>query len=368
MKHLKHIWALALTAVVMAACQSGNTYKIDGVAEGLEEGDTIFVLTIDNDTTGTMVVHDGKFSFEGVADSVTYNILMAPKTRTYTMFFTEPGTIHVLLSAFGPSEVSGTTANDALQELNQMYNDIQRKSESIMGQLYSSAEEVDAEQQAALYQQLMDMEAEFGKQIVELAKRHVGNEFGYMLITQMLVNEDLLTTDELTALIEQMPEAYRQRQAIVNILEANKELFSTNEGDIMANFTMQTPEGEDVSILDEVAKNRITVLDFWASWCQPCRNEMPFMKEMLGRWQDKGLGIVGISVDEDYEDWVTAIEELGLPWLQISDPLAWQSVAARSFKINGIPFTVVVDQKGTILAKNLRREELEQFISEQLTD
>ena len=363
--YLKRIWGLGVMALVMAACQNGHAYKIDGVAEGLEEGDTILMINPEtNVATDTLIVHDGKFAFEGNAENVAYTILKAPRTRAYAMFFTEPGTIHILLSASGASEVSGTKANDGLQEYNKIVYEAERRSNELMMQLYELSEE----QQATLYGQYQQLQEDFEKQMVDLAKRHVDNEFGYTLITQQLAFSDLLTYDELNALIEQMPKDYQQREAVTSILESIKHVFSTNEGDVIANFTMQTVDGKDVSIRDEVAKNRITVLDFWASWCQPCRNEMPFMKEMLERWQDKGLGIVGISLDEDQEAWKYAVEELQLPWLQISDSEAWESGVARSFKINAIPFTVVVDQKGTILAKKLRGEELEQFVSEQLAD
>lgn len=365
MKHLKRIWGLAIAAMVVVACQSGNTYKIDGVAEGLEEGDAILMINPENNVaTDTLIVHDGKFTFEGNAENVAYTVLRAPRTGAYAMFFTEPGTIHILLSASGASEVSGTKANDGLQEYNKIVYAIEQRSNELMMQL----SKLDEEQQATLYEQYQQLQEDYENQLLELAKRHIDNEFGYTLITQQLAFSDMLTYDELNALVEQMPKDYRQREAITSILESIKNVFSTNEGDVIANFTMQTVDGKDVNIRDEVAKNRITVLDFWASWCQPCRNEMPFMKEMLGRWQAKGLGIVGISLDEDQDAWKYAVEELQLPWLQISDSEAWESKVAMSFKINAIPFTVVVDQKGTILAKRLRGEELEQFISEQLAD
>ena len=363
---MKSIWGVVLTALAMTACQNGNAYKVDGVAEGLEEGDTILVINPETSmATDTLIVRKGKFSFEGSADTVVMNAIMAPKANVHVMYFTEPGDIHVTLSTTGPSKASGTKANDALQEMQLFQYDLEQEERAIMSSAFDNMDEA---QRAALYEQYLALEEKMEQQVIELAKRHVDNEFGYALITKQLAYSDLLSTDELLALISQMPEAFQQRSGVLDILETTKQLFPTNEGDIIANFSMQTPEGENLSILDEVAKNRITVLDFWASWCGPCRGEMPFMKEMLGRWQDKGLGIVGISIDEDHEAWVNAVSELGLPWPQMGDSEAWNSLVARSFKVNAIPFTVVVDQKGTILAKKLRGEELEQFISKQLAD
>lgn len=364
MKRMKGILSLALTVFAMSACQNGNAYKVDGMTEGLEDGDTILVISTEtNMAMDTLIVRDGKFSFKGRADDVALNAFMNPRTLAHTMFFTEPGTIHVLLSATGLSKVSGTTANDALQEMNQLQYDIEQEGEALLAQL---PQVMDEGQRSDMYKQFQNLQNKMSKELIELAKRHINNEFGYTLITKQLAYGETLSTEELYALIEQMPEKFRQRKAVIEILQANANLFSTNEGDVIANFTVQTPEGESVGILDEVSKNRITVLDFWASWCQPCRNEMPFMKGMLERWQDKGLGIVGISLDDEQENWKNALSELALPWPQFGDSQAWESLVARSFKIDAIPFTVVVDQKGTILAKRLRQEELEQFVSEQL--
>ena len=137
-------------------------------------------------------------------------------------------------------------------------------------------------------------------------------------------------------------------------------------GQPMPTFTMNTPEGQPLNIMDEVKKNKVTILDFWASWCGPCRQEMPNMKELYANYKDKGLGIVGISLDEDGDAWMEAIKELGLTWPQMSDLKGWQCEAGQMFQVNAIPFMAIVDQNGTIIQKGLRGQELEQFISEQL--
>lgn len=90
------------------------------------------------------------------------------------------------------------------------------------------------------------------------------------------------------------------------------------------------------------------------------------MKELYANYKDKGLGIVGISLDEDGDAWMEAIKELGLTWPQMSDLKGWQCEAGQMFQVNAIPFMAIVDQNGTIIQKGLRGQELEQFISEQL--
>ena len=129
---------------------------------------------------------------------------------------------------------------------------------------------------------------------------------------------------------------------------------------------MNTIGGAPLNVMSEIKKNRITILDFWASWCAPCRQEMPLMLDIYKTYKDKGLGIVSISLDEDEDAWKKATDQLNLPWPQMSDLKGWDNAAAQMFNITSIPHTVVIDQNGKILRRGLRGEQLEIFIAEQL--
>jgi thiol-disulfide isomerase/thioredoxin len=118
--------------------------------------------------------------------------------------------------------------------------------------------------------------------------------------------------------------------------------------------------------MTEVGKNKITIIDFWASWCGPCRQEMPFMLSLYESNKERGLGIVGVSLDRDKDSWVTAIKKLQLPWPQMSDLKYWDNEVAKTFNITSIPHTIVVDQKGKILRRGLRGEQLKQFVESEL--
>jgi thiol-disulfide isomerase/thioredoxin len=136
--------------------------------------------------------------------------------------------------------------------------------------------------------------------------------------------------------------------------------------DTIADFTLNTPDGSPLSVMSEVKKHDITIIDFWASWCGPCMREMPFMKQLYADFRDKGLGIVGISLDEDRDAWQKAIDSMGLTWPQMSDLQGWDAVPARMYNVNAIPFLMVVDRQGLILTTGLRGDELRQYISEKL--
>lgn len=126
-------------------------------------------------------------------------------------------------------------------------------------------------------------------------------------------------------------------------------------------------ERNDVELASIVKKHRITIIDFWASWCGPCMQEMPNIKQIWGQYSGKGLGIVGISLDSDFHRWTDAINNNGMAWTQLSELRGWDSYAAKTFKVTAIPHTIVVDDKGKVLAVGLRGEQLAQFIAAQLS-
>lgn len=139
-----------------------------------------------------------------------------------------------------------------------------------------------------------------------------------------------------------------------------------NDGSKFIDFTVPALDGKQVKLADVVAKNKITMVDFWASWCGPCRMEMPNVVEAYKQFHDKGLEIVGVSLDESKKDWETAVKDMGMNWIQTSDLKGWECEAARLYGVRGIPACVLINQKGEIVGRDLRAEELHARLAELL--
>lgn len=363
MKKVIYLTGLVLGIVTITACSS-NSFKVKGVAEGFSDGDTLYVMSLDSsEPLDTLLVKNGEFEWSGESDSTVMCSIVASNYMSMVGFFREPGTINVLLSATQNSKVSGTKSNDALQEMINIQSEYQKKFEAISAPL--NADSVSSETQMAVYSQYSNIQNQMKEDFKNLAIKNLDNELGYLLMTQMAY-DDTFTKEEIMEHISKMPADYQNRKEIKDILKMFETIFPTKEGDIILDFKMQTPEGTEASIMDYVKKNKLTVIDFWASWCQPCREEMPAIKKLLADNKEKGLGIVGISIDNDKEAWISCIKELELTWLHMSDLQGGSSSVAQSFGVRAIPFTAVIDNEGKVLAKGLRGEELSQFINDKL--
>ena len=350
---------------MLAACQS-NTYQIKGKVEDAQ-GDTLFLTTDLQQGTprDTILVKDGQFELSGETDSTYFCMIYSKNEEALNIpLFIEPGTIKVLLSKTpGVSRVGGTAINDEWQRMSDSTMVIGKEINNIAEKVFANEKATQEEQQKAMAQ-IEKLNQRHAKVVLDFTERNIKNELGYFLLT--MFPEEVIPNKDRLRLIKMMPAELRQRDAIKEIEQQIGNASKTEEGAVIEDFTMPSIEGVPMSIMSEVGKNKITVLDFWASWCGPCRQETPLMVEIYKKYKDKGLGFVGISLDEDGDAWKQATDQLGIVWPQMSDLKGWENAAAQMFNITSIPHTIVVDQQGKILRRGLRGEQLEQFIAEQL--
>ena len=213
-------------------------------------------------------------------------------------------------------------------------------------------------------EQIDRLNERFAALVVKTVEKNIDNEFGYFLLTYY--PEELIDNENRARLIKELPAEMRQRPVIKQFEQELAKMAKMAEGSTIRDFTQKAPDGTEVSLMAEVKKHKITIIDFWASWCGPCRQEMPFMVELYGKYKDKGLGIIGISLDEDSDAWKAATQQLNIPWSQMSDLKGWENAIAKHFCVNSIPHTIVVDQQGKILKRGLRGEKLQEFIADEL--
>jgi len=148
-----------------------------------------------------------------------------------------------------------------------------------------------------------------------------------------------------------------------NVIKFIEQTSRVEIGQPFMNFILQTADGKDVNLAEVIKNNKLTLIDFWASWCGPCRNENPVVKAAYEKYHDKGLEIVGVSVDRNEAAWLQAVEEDGLPYIQVRDA---EGDVGDDYAVVFIPCNYLYDQNGLMVAKSLRGEELEAKLAELL--
>ena len=360
---MKKFYAFAAAALMMAACQNNpNAYTVSGVIEGAQDGDTVQLSLPQGrnlEAFNTGVVKDGKYTITGTTDTCQMAMLVVagqPKAR----LFVEPGKITADIREEEETQATGSNNNDRMNAFDAMLQSVYEEYAELGQKVDSAATEEEAE---SLKAQMAEVEKKFDESIKTSVTDNADSEFGLFLLQQYSYNFE---ADELAPILEAYATNFPTNESVQKMKENNDLVLSTSEGKPFVDFEMNDPEGNPVKLSQFIAENQVTLVDFWASWCGPCRAEMPAVKAAYDAFHDKGFGIVGVSLDNDGDAWKEAIESLGIVWPQMSDLKGWDCAGAALYGVRAIPATVLVGQDGTIIARNLRGEAIAEKLAELL--
>ena len=353
---------MAMAALTMVACQNKNAYTISGTFENAGEGDSVSLQLVEGrklvDLQKVPVVN-GKFEFKGVADSV--QIAAVTMGDAFCQFFLEPGQIKVDLKLGQMSYALGTPNNNAyesfmsdMKALEEEYAEIARNAQN---------PDLTEAQRAEVKAQMSSFEEKYYQAIKNSIADNVGNDFGLYNLTNSYY---YYAPEELAPVLEGYIAAFPNNARLQQLKKHNDLSLETSVGKQFKDFEMADVDGNMHKISEYVSANKVTLIDFWASWCGPCRAEMPAVKAAYEAYKGKGFGIVGVSLDNNKDAWTASIKNLGMEWAQISDLKGWNCEGAKLYGVNSIPATVLVAQDGTILARNLRGEAIQEKLAELL--
>jgi peroxiredoxin len=259
----------------------------------------------------------------------------------------------------GLSRVEGSEDMEYLNEVSEMVHKFQEK----MGPLNQRFVKVRDSGNLDDLKTIQDEMEVARKEAVDNVKAKI-NEMGISIAALFSANyivsdDNFEFLDELAMKFNrELPNSIYTKDFVKRINEMRKLAI----GQIAPDFTLPNPDGEMISLSS--FRGSYLLVDFWAKWCKPCRLENPNIVRAYNKFHDKGFEILGVSLDRNRADWLKAIKEDGLTWTHVSDLKFWQSEVVPLYSIKGIPFAVLLDPEGKIIAKNLRGSALEKKLEE----
>lgn len=365
-------------------------FTIEGSIEGLRDGTHLYLTKdLGEDTVARTISKYGKFFFKGhvpletdfyfikidtaFSKSVSMGILLVNK---YIKIRSD-------ISAWPEISVEGSIPQDEYVEIIKLYAETKKKNDSIFKKMSAEQNEIrklyagaqgDSLRMKIIADSINGVFKKYKNGPLEVTKEKLDNLYKDYINahSNSIYIPDLILKCESLLKFEGMQQAYNNLTNRAKNSYFGQQLLSRLKqgdiqigiGNIAPNFYAQAPDGDTLSLTEVVKNGKFTLLDFWASWCSPCREETPFIRKVYEVYHEKGLNILSVTSDSNKEDWIKAIKKDTMPWLHVADNRYIK--ISKMYGISSIPATFLIDKHGTIIAINLRGEALRKKIEELL--
>lgn len=362
---------LLVAAVAIFAC----TPKHDGfIIEGTITGDNItdgkaYLTNLSRvepikDTADFIA---GKFSFKGkVTTPENYAITFDGIDGRVVLFVDNSTlTVNAAVGAFNKPDITGGITNELLKALNAEKQVVNTKYnlDTLLTEFYKETTTKERKDSIIAIYEVAQKEI-----LIIDSTFFANNPNSFYTVNEMLKKVEDYPIAEMEAKIaayKALPE-FAGNRFVADMETAVNTLKGLEPGMPAPEFTLNDPQGNPVSLSSVYTQNKITMIDFWAGWCGPCRAFNPTLVEIYKKYNKAGFGIIGVSLDNDAVQWNKAIAEDKLTWVQVSDLQYWNSAAAKLYYVRYIPQNIFVDQEGKIVKRKVGKDEMDAFLAEYL--
>ena len=354
----RQVKSVLLLAVVIAIAMPSMAQQLNFSVNGTygEDGKKIYLIDkLTESTIDSVVVSSGKFSFAGTAQKDALMGVRAEDQDWVTLFFNDGTPVAVNVN---DSTLKGSPQNERLARYD-------KEQDAPMKNMRAKVSKMTPEEIEAHGEELMDemnkaIDASItmaNKLFKEEANTLIPVAFAQLYFFDNGVEEYDRLVNEKVAFANH-PYLKKAKDEVAQALKPQDSPKTAFIGQQYIDLEMADPDGKMHKISELVGEGKWVLVDFWASWCGPCRSEMPNVLEAYNKYHDKGFEVVGISFDQKKEAWVKAIEQINMPWIQLSDLKGWQCAAAPVYKIDAIPDNILIDPQGKIIDRALRGKPL----------
>ncbi len=359
---------LIALATLLWSCSGQEGYKIRGVITGEEitDGKAYLANLARAETfTDTTDLINGKFIFKGKVETPENYIITVEGITGRILFFLDNSNISIEATAedFSKATVTGGVTNDLIVKLNKEKAEISKKYDidNLLEEFYK--EETSQERK----DEILEVYEEARKESKILDSLFFANNpNSFYTISQLIQQVEEHPVEEMEAKVQkyQALKQFKGNRYLNDLTNAVNTLKTLQPGMQAPEFTLNDPDGNPVSLSSVYSQHEITMIDFWAGWCGPCRRFNPTLVKIYDKFKDSGFGIIGVSLDNSKELWTRAIEEDKLTWVQVSDLEYWNSAAAQLYYVRLIPQNIFVDRDGKIVKRRVDKDEIEGFLTE----
>lgn len=365
---------IGLVCLAASCADDEEGYKISGTVENASEGQQIYLSELNETNTqaitiDTIPVENGKFELDlPEKDAPAISFLTMEGVRGNVLFIADntPITFKLYPDSLYASTVSGGKDNELLYS----YLGKIRETNEQMAKSREESRNAFMSNDTTLLESLQQDQQKIADEDMANKKRLVQenpNSLVAVMVLQDMINTGMYSGTELKELYENLSPEIKQTALAQTLSENLERLSKTDIGSKAPEFSAPTPEGNEIALNEALGK--VTLVDFWASWCKPCRVENPNIVNVYNKYHDKGFNIIQVSLDRpgQKDKWIEAIAEDNLgQWNHVSNLMFWQEPIAQEYGVRAIPAAFLLDENGNIIAKDLRGEELEQKVAELL--
>ncbi|WP_295769059.1 TlpA disulfide reductase family protein [uncultured Mucilaginibacter sp.] len=361
-----YIVSTSILAVLLGlySCKDEKSFKIEGNISNTADVKKVYLLRADTNQVSVIdssELKDGKFEFKN--QSTVANLFKLRLGQSLFDLIAKNGDDIKFETNLADEKheykVSGSQESDKIKEFNTFSNVYSAKNSQLVNEFQSKVKDNNQDSLLKIYQPVFEKNMDaYSQEVLKFVNDNKKSLAAFYAAMSLDPNK---YEQQLVAYADDLKDEFKDNAPVQQFVKQMEAVKPVSVGHKAPEFTAKDVNGKDVKLADY--KGKYVMIDFWASWCGPCRQENPNVVKLYNQYKGKGFNILGVSLDENKQAWQRAIQDDKLTWQQVSDLKKWDGQVARAYQIQAIPSNFILDTEGNIIAKNITGQNLERFLN-----